>query len=119
MPSEEEKRDEAQLPHHAPARPEFPPHNDPAFSSKPASGGVKADAPLPKRPPIDTVYAGHPEFAQDAAGNEPPHGMGNAASPEEVAPEPSEGTVATDGDELTRQEEFSPIHPREMAPKSD
>jgi len=100
-------------------RPVYPPHKDPAFSAKPASSGVKTDVPQPKRPPIDTVYAGHPEFCQDAAGNEPPQGMGNAAPPEDHSPEPSERTVATGGDELKTRDEFSPVYPREMTRKSD
>lgn len=54
----------------------LPPFTDPAFSSKPATPAVLPDAPDYSPPPKDTEFAGHPEFSQDAAKNEPPDGMG-------------------------------------------
>lgn len=54
----------------------LPPFTDPAFSSKPATPAVLPDAPDYPPPPKDTEFAGHPEFSEDAANNEPPDGMG-------------------------------------------
>ena len=54
----------------------LPPFTDPAFSSKPATPAVLPDAPNYPPPPKDTEFAGHPEFSEDAAKNEPPDGMG-------------------------------------------
>lgn len=54
----------------------LPPFTDPAFSSKPATPAVSPDAPDRAPPPKDTEFAGHPEFSEDAAMNEPPDGAG-------------------------------------------
>lgn len=55
----------------------FPPFDDPAFSNKPAEPPAKADAPPINPPPKDTQCAGHPDFSQDAAQNEPLDGLEN------------------------------------------
>lgn len=62
----------------------FPPFTDPAFSSKPATPPVYPDAPEIDAPPKDTQYAGHPEFSQDAAENEPPDGIGNSEPVDDI-----------------------------------
>lgn len=54
----------------------LPPFTDPAFSSKPATPAVLPDAPDHRLPPKDTEFAGHPEFSEDAAKNEPSDGIG-------------------------------------------
>src|SRR5690606_4255243 len=59
---------------------ELPPYDDPAHSNKPAGSPVQKDAPVSPPPPKDTEYAGHPDFAQDAAANSPPDGIGNSES---------------------------------------
>ena len=65
------------------ARPDesFPPFDDPANSPGPAGSPVQETAPEPARKPQDPIYiyAGHPEFSQDAAKNAPPpSGLGNS-----------------------------------------
>lgn len=47
----------------------FPPYDDPAFSKKAAD--TAAGSSRRTDPPKDTQYAGHPEFSQDAALDEP------------------------------------------------
>lgn len=72
-------------------RPEsvFPPHDDPASSARPAE---PPPASRKTSPPRDTQYAGHPEFSQDAAVNEPivagDEGRHSAAQP---SPAPGHG----------------------------
>lgn len=77
------------------ALPEF---TDPANSNATGSP-VAPDAPDYPKPPVDTQYAGHPEFSQAAANNKPPRGLGNSESVEDV-------------DEETRHSEgVNPKHP--------
>jgi hypothetical protein len=56
----------------ADGRPEpvYPEHDDPAFSARPPQPPPAALAGK-VNPPRDTQYAGHPEFSQDAAHDEP------------------------------------------------
>lgn len=61
----------------------LPAFTDPAFSATPAGGAVQADAPAYAPPPKDTEFAGHPEFSEEAAENEPPDGMGLSEGVEE------------------------------------
>ena len=59
----------------------FPAFDDPAFSPAPAEPPAEDAAPAP----ADPIYAGHPEFSQDAAKNRPPPaGMGNSEPVEET-----------------------------------
>lgn len=62
----------------------LPPFTDPASSSKPAGSPVQPDARKYDAPPKDTEYAGHPEFSQDAAANEPPRQFGNSEPVDDV-----------------------------------
>lgn len=72
----------------------FPPFDDPAFSARSARGAVRNDAPDLPSPPEDTRYAGHPDFSQDAAGNQPPpSGSGNSEPVEDA----NEKTRHSDG----------------------
>ena len=59
----------------------FPAFDDPAFSPAPAEPPAAEVTPAP----ADTIYAGHPEFSQDAAKNRPPpKGVGNSEPVEET-----------------------------------
>ncbi len=89
------------------ARPEgaFPPFDDPAFAS--GAAGETAINPVRAAPepvstaPRDTQYAGHPDFSQDAAGNEPPKGFGNS----EAVDDDEEVTRHADGVNPPRQKD--------------
>lgn len=48
----------------------------------PAVDGENASEP--SNAPADTQYQGHPDFAQDAAGNKPPRGIGNSEAVDET-----------------------------------
>jgi hypothetical protein len=61
----------------------FPPFDDPAHSPGPAVT-ERPTAPASENPPIDTQYAGHPQFSQDAASNTPPDGIGNSEPVDDV-----------------------------------
>jgi hypothetical protein len=63
---------------------EFPPFNDPAFSADRPGSPVQEAAVHYRSPPKDTQYAGHPDFSQDAAANEPPRGFGNSEPADDV-----------------------------------
>lgn len=56
----------------------FPPFDDPAFSSKPATPAISESALGQDYTPQDPVFAGHPEFSQEAGKNRPPTGLGNS-----------------------------------------
>lgn len=57
----------------------FPPFNDPAFSSARAEPPPTDPHAMPDPAPEDPIYAGHPEFSQDAGKNKlPPDGVGNS-----------------------------------------
>jgi hypothetical protein len=59
----------------------FPPFDDPAHSPGP---DPEPQTPTPEQPSIDTRYAGHPHFSQDAASNTPPEGIGNSEPVDDV-----------------------------------
>lgn len=50
----------------------FPPFDDPAFSAVPAKFPAVDPTCTPHSAPQDPIFAGHPEFSQDAAKNKPP-----------------------------------------------
>lgn len=76
----------------------FPPFNDPAFSATPAEP-PPTDPTAHRQPPVDSEYAGHPDFSQDAATNRlPPDGMGNS----EPVDDTDEKTRHSDGQRETR-----------------
>jgi hypothetical protein len=55
----------------------FPPFDDPANSPAPAGPAAKPTARPSTAPSEDPIFAGHPDFSQDAASNKPPKdGMG-------------------------------------------
>ncbi|WP_082549895.1 hypothetical protein [Mesorhizobium sp. Root157] len=71
----------------------FPPFDDPAYSSKPATPAISEPRVDTDRPE-DPIFAGHPEFSKDAAKNKlPPGKMGNATSLDDV----NEKTRHSDG----------------------
>jgi len=63
---------------------DHPVATDPAFSSELASPPAQPEPPPYKQPPKDTQYAGHPDFSQDAAKNDPPAGIGNSKPVDDV-----------------------------------
>jgi hypothetical protein len=71
----------------------FPPFDDPAHSSKPATP-PPTDMATHRGPPKDTQYADHPDFSQDAAENKlPSGGIGNSERVDDV----NEKTRHSDG----------------------
>lgn len=77
----------------------FPRYDDPAHSNNPSGSPVQQSAPETPTPPENTEYAGHPEFSQDAAANQPPQGIGNSESSDDIG----EKTRHSDG--------VNPTHP--------
>jgi len=52
----------------------FPPFDDPANSPAPAGPPAQPTARPSTAPSEDPIFAGHPDFSQDAASNKPPKG---------------------------------------------
>lgn len=71
----------------------FPPFDDPANSPAPAGYPVKPTAAPPEAPSEDPIYAGHPDFSQEAACNKPPEGGMGLTRPLD---ETSKGTRQSD-----------------------
>jgi hypothetical protein len=71
----------------------FPPFDDPAFSSKPATAAIAETAVEPKNMPKDPIFAGHPDFSQEAGKNKLPPGLGNSKPLDDV----NEKTRHSDG----------------------
>lgn len=80
----------------------LPAFDDPAFSAHSAKPLVTPDAPVEETPPVDTQYAGHSEFSQQAAANRPPRDFGISEPTDDV-------------DAKTRHSDG--VNPREPAPQ--
>lgn len=77
----------------------FPPFDDPAFSSKAPSSPPADDVSNRGFQGEDPIFAGHPDFSQDAAKNKPPKsGVGNSEAIDDV----NEETRHSDGQNPTR-----------------
>ncbi|WP_156465014.1 hypothetical protein [Mesorhizobium sp. Root552] len=71
----------------------FPPFDDPAFSAKPATPAISESTVDPLTMPKDSIFAGHPDFSQDAGKNKRPPGLGNSKPSNDV----NEKTRHSDG----------------------
>lgn len=85
-------------------RPTLPPFDDPAFSSTPATPAISESAVDLNHTPADSVFAGHPEFSQDAAKNKLPIGLGNSNPSDDF----NEKTRHSDGQNPSKRATPSP-----------
>ena len=88
----------------------FPSFDDPANSPAPAGSPVRPTADPPEAPSEDPIFAGHPDFSQDAACNRPPKGGMGLTRPlgetsEKTRQSDSQGpSVASPGEEISKDD---------------